>query len=207
MRLECTPDLQHHHNDFVHKKLRGLMAAAVLIVVGAVGLEAALILMPAAAPPSPTVIGSDGKTVIGAAVAVTAEYVLVDGDVPPGSQLSTNGTDRFPLERIRTEDVSGAKLMLLHLQTPLPREVPALRMPQNGEQASASVSVGHWEGTLVERSKEGGLEAQPSIAIGSVAPLIATLDHQLVGISAPGSAGDVAVSARALLAKFPELKK
>jgi hypothetical protein len=207
MRLECTPERQRQHNDFVQRKLRGLMAAAVLVIVGAIGLEAALILIPPAAPPSPTVIGPDGKTVIGAAVALSAEFVLADGDIPAGSQLSTDGTDRFPLERVRTEDVSGAKLMLLHLQTPLSKNVPILRMPQNGEQAAATVSAGHWEGTLVERSKDGALEAQPAIAIGSVAPLIAVVDRQLVGISAPGSSGDIAISARALLAKFPELKK
>jgi len=207
MRLECTPERQRQHNDFVHRKLRALMAAAVLVIVGAIGLEAALILIPPAAPPSPTVIGPDGRTAIGAAVAVTAEYVLADGDVPAGSQLSTNGTDRIPLERVRIEAVSGARLMLLHLQTPLSKEVPALRMPQNGEQASATVTAGHWEGTLVERSKDGALEAQPAIVIGSVAPLIAAVDRQLVGISAPGSAGDVAISARALFTAFPELKK
>jgi hypothetical protein len=207
MRLECTPDKQRQHNDFVQRKLRSLMTSAIGIVAAAVLLEAALIVIPPSAPPSPTVIGPDGKTVIGTAVAITSEYVLAEGEVPPGAQLSIGGMDRFPMERVRTENIAGAHLMLLHLRAPLPKEVAAIRMPQNGEQASVSVSAGHWEGTLLERVKDFALEAQPAITIGSIAPLIATSDHQLVGITSPGNGGDVAISARTLLAKFPELKK
>src|SRR5262245_55105697 len=103
MRLECTPEKQRQHNDFVHKKLKNLMVAAVAVIFFAVGLEAALILSPPAARPSPTVIGPDGKTVIGGAVALSAEYAVTDADAPSGSQLSTNGADRVPLERVRTE--------------------------------------------------------------------------------------------------------
>ena len=207
MRLECTPERQRQHNDFVHSKMRTLMWSAVIVLMASVGIEARLILSPPPPPPSPTVIGPDGRTVIGAAVVVTPDYALADGDVPAGSQLSTNGTDRIPIERVRTAEVLGAKLMLLHLQMPLSKEVPTFRMPQNGEQASATVTAGRWEGTLVERAKDGMIEAQPAIAIGSVAPLIATADSQLVGISAPGAGGDVAISTRSLLAGFPELKK
>jgi hypothetical protein len=207
MRLECTPEKQCQHNDFVQKKLQHLLTAALLVVLGGVGLEAALILTPAAAPPSPTVVGPDGKTVIGAAVAITKEFALTDADVPPGSQLSISGTDRIAVERVRTENLGGAKLLLLHLQTPITKEVPLLRMPQNGEQASVTVSAGHWEGSIVEQAQNGIIEAQPAISIGAIGPIIATADRQIIGISASGNSGDIPISTRALLIKFPELKR
>jgi hypothetical protein len=182
-----------------------VLGLGLAVVLAAVGLEAMLYVNLQSQSFETTVLGPDGTTAIGFGVPVTSEYVLTNVDPPAGARLAI-GSESLPLSLIRTERIEGVYVSLLHLETPASRAVVALRALQNGEFAVAkSPSGGKWEGTLTENDAMA-VESQPGVVMGDLASILAKSDGALLGISVPGSKGDVVLGARALLARFPELK-
>ena len=206
MKLEYTPERQKAHNDFVHKRLRAVAVFAFVIIVSSLALQAGLYMSLRPANDVPVIIGPDGSSTIGTAVVITPEYIITATEPPAGSQLSIQGSDRLPLQHVRTESIYGVSLTLLHLPTALSLGVPVTRLLQNGEMAFARSTAGEWEGTIVE-SADGLLDAQPSLVLGDIAAMIAKSDNALVAISAPAPKGEIAISVKQVLSKFPELKK
>jgi hypothetical protein len=207
MRLEPTPQKQREHNDAIHRQMRLVGMLAAILVISAITLQTALYFGLRSQATLPSVIGPDGTTILGAAVPFTPEFAIAAVEIPPGSQLSAPGSGRLPLQRIRTERINGVTLVLVRLQTPYPKEIRQMRAVQTGEFANAESLSGRWEGALVESSAKGVLEAQPAITIGDIASLAAKTDGATLGVSGPGTGGDVVISDQEILARFPELKK
>ena len=207
MRLECSPERQRQHNGHIQRQLRLVAILSVSLVVLAVGLEAGLYfgLRPQAAVP--TIVGPDGNTILGFAVPLTPELVVAAINPPSGSHLLVAGAGQVRLDLVRTQTVEGVNISLLRLQQPYPKEIPQARAVQNGEEAFAATLTGRWEGTLSQRSQNGDLEAEPAVAVGSVAAVTAKSDQGLLAVIAPGQKGDTLIPIRQLLMAFPELKK